>query len=132
MSDFPIFTDKQLEKIALENPAPCLEEAVSQLEGDDPSELAALAVRWGRLNECWDKFVLARTNESLHEFWTIQAQIHQWHRALDPDYWEPMTESALGVFPEEAVKVRISRKAKEGLRELRQRERELILQFKMR
>ena len=130
MSDFPLFTSVQLNKIAVETPAPCLEEAVCQFEGDDPSELTSLAVRWSRLNQCWEEFVRSRTNENLHKFWEAQAGINQWHRAFDPQWWEPMTESALGVFPEEATKVRITKKAKEGLREMRKRERELIIQFR--
>lgn len=138
MSNVFVFTSEQLVRISQDFPGPCAEEALNQFQSDfgaGAPEEGEFSNRHQMLCEKWKRFCERKDQKSLEKFWESQESISNFHKACWGEahyYWEPLTSGGLGVQREEAKSHFVSQKAKEGLREMRDRERDLILQFKMR
>lgn len=138
MSKF-VFTSEQLVTLSKDFPGPCDAEALDQFQqdfGEFAPEEGEFVTRHNMLCEKWARFVERKDQKSLEKFWECQEALSNFHKSCWGEeahyYWEPLTSSVLGVQRGEAECHFVSQKAKDGLRELRNRERELILQFKMR
>jgi hypothetical protein len=123
---FPKFSVEKLNSIAGSTPAPDKEEALSQYREEYGEDAPPLFHRRAQaMCAAWEAFRLFRSQEALEAFWKAQASCE----ALVEG---GLAGSARGLTPDEAREVLMSEKARKGLRELEARERELILQFRMR
>jgi hypothetical protein len=125
---FPQFSVEQLNSIAGGTPPPDTEEAMEQFReeyGDEDSGVSQFRKRHTEMCKAWEAFLLFRSQEAIEAFWRAQSQCE----ALVEG---GLAGSARGLTPGEARRVLMTPKAREGLRELEARERELILQFRMR
>jgi hypothetical protein len=123
---FPRFSLEQLNSIAGSTPAPCQEEALCQYREEYGEDAPPLFQRRAQqMCGAWETFRTSRTQKELEAFWVAQAKCE----ALVEG---GLAGSALGLTPKEARESLMSEKARKGLRELEARERDLILQFRLR
>jgi len=123
---FPQFSVEQLNSIAGGTPPPDTEEAMDQYKEEYGEDAPPLFQRRAKeMVGAWEAFRLFRTQESLEAFWRAQA-------SCEGLVEEGLAGSARGLTPDEARETLLSEKARKGLRELEARERDLILQFRLR
>jgi hypothetical protein len=123
---FPQFSVSQLNSIAGGTPAPCQEEALCQYREEYGEAAPPLFQRRAQqMCGAWEAFRLFRTQESLEAFWKAQASCEGLVEG-------GLAGSARGLTPDEARETLMSEKARKGLRELEAKERDLVLQFRMR